>query len=186
MKQYFIIILFTHAFSIALYFWIWWYYLYFWTKHYNLLMSKRFCVKMQIVWIITIIINWLCSLYRVSSGIQLCLSLLCSVFYIIYMYILSFYSSHIECSDESKCIHFTQRCDNHTDCADGSDEMNCEGRYNPCQPLQMACDITNTTQPQCIEADQICDGMFNCPNQHDELVRQYIWLPKVQFWYLTT
>ena len=52
--------------------------------------------------------------------------------------------------------------------------MNCEGRYNPCRPLQMACDITNTTQPQCIEADQICDGMLNCPNQHDELVRPYL------------
>ena len=41
-----------------------------------------------------------------------------------------YYCSHFECRKSDKCIPLWWKCDNHTDCYGGEDELNCpESKY---------------------------------------------------------
>ena len=77
------------------------------------------------------------------------------------------FSSEFLCKSTYKCIPFWWRCDNRTDCADGSDEENCEKTYHCHQPGLFQCH--NATGPfDCISPTQICDGYAQCRDHSDE------------------
>jgi hypothetical protein len=65
------------------------------------------------------------------------------------------------------CISEYQRCDNITDCSDGSDERDC-----PAQTV--SCDATDGSVFQCADGRQCfaasrkCDGLYDCRDLSDE------------------
>lgn len=66
------------------------------------------------------------------------------------------------CADGSKCIAKSWRCDNDHDCADGSDETQCDRRE---------CDAWNFNcgNGRCVFKTWMCDGDADCDNGADEL-----------------
>ncbi|KAL3854931.1 hypothetical protein ACJMK2_014166, partial [Sinanodonta woodiana] len=76
-------------------------------------------------------------------------------------------SSQILCEKSSKCIPFWWRCDNHTDCEDGSDEPSSCPKYHCLQPGMYQCKNA-TSQDDCLPAMQICDGAKDCRDGSDE------------------
>lgn len=65
------------------------------------------------------------------------------------------------CSGDGKCISKTWRCDNDQDCADGSDETDCEKRE--CDPWMFNCG-----NGRCVFRTWHCDGDVDCDNGADE------------------
>ena len=60
------------------------------------------------------------------------------------------------------CIDQKYRCDKHSDCMDGSDEVNCT--YT-CQANEMSCDDGR----KCVANGYRCDGMSDCLDSTDEM-----------------
>ncbi|ALC42037.1 Corin [Drosophila busckii] len=61
--------------------------------------------------------------------------------------------------DKNRCLPKEYVCDGHLDCADQSDESECER----CQEGQVYCG-----DERCVSIKQICDGYIDCPYAQDE------------------
>ena len=63
-----------------------------------------------------------------------------------------------------KCLPITHRCDSHDDCADGSDEYNCnctcENNFSCATPFNSEC--------ECVDPKRVCDGVNDCADGSDE------------------
>ncbi|KAH9498801.1 Exosome complex protein [Bulinus truncatus] len=77
-------------------------------------------------------------------------------------------SSQILCPASSKCIPFWWKCDNNTDCPDGSDEPPECGEYFCSESGLFQCSNA-TSAKDCLLPNQICDGKSQCPDDSDEL-----------------
>lgn len=64
--------------------------------------------------------------------------------------------SHFTCGD-GKCIPQHWKCDTYADCADGSDEIDCD-KAHQCKEEQFQCKLTN----KCIPRSWTCDGDADC------------------------
>lgn len=88
--------------------------------------------------------------------------------FIFFFWLFSHYShcTHTECRpDEFQCydglcLSQRQRCDDHPDCHDGSDERDCH-----CQANQFRCHSIF----QCIDSRLRCDYKYDCFDHTDEL-----------------
>ncbi|XP_035791201.1 putative vitellogenin receptor [Anopheles albimanus] len=74
--------------------------------------------------------------------------------------------NEFRCADGRKCISAKRRCDKVRDCADASDEANCDGyvRHGECRESQFTC-----ANGLCIDANGRCDGYADCRDGSDEL-----------------
>ncbi|XP_060590385.1 low-density lipoprotein receptor-related protein 1-like isoform X5 [Ruditapes philippinarum] len=78
-------------------------------------------------------------------------------------------ASQMLCVSSSQCIPQWWKCDNHTDCEDGSDEPpECKDKPYYCrQPGLYQC-LSATNETQCIPPIGICDGVAQCEDRSDE------------------
>lgn len=74
------------------------------------------------------------------------------------------HTNEFTCGDGS-CIPEYRKCDQHSDCDDGSDESTCleTGSSTRCRPGQWQCQYGD-----CIPQSGVCDGRPDCPDQSDE------------------
>ncbi len=72
-------------------------------------------------------------------------------------------SDYFQCVNK-QCIPDLWVCDGDNDCRDFSDEAGCPTSPFSCSADQWQC----TTQPLCIDLDQVCDGQTDCPKGEDE------------------
>ena len=84
-------------------------------------------------------------------------------------------SQQFECSDES-CLPVGFHCNNITECVDGSDEVNCshvctETSCKGCVWPECHCarGFYPCERGGCVPVDTVCDGIFNCADQSDEV-----------------
>ncbi|CAJ0586597.1 unnamed protein product, partial [Mesorhabditis spiculigera] len=74
-------------------------------------------------------------------------------------------------SEPTKCIPLSWKCDGDTDCAQGEDEVGCEG---PCPNGEFRCGDKGTSMltakgiNTCIPENWRCDGEFDCDDHSDE------------------
>merc|ERR1711879_1050993 len=74
------------------------------------------------------------------------------------------------CTDDSRCLRWSQICDGHMNCFDGSDEFNCE---LPPPNIEQTCpneEFMCTKSNQCVSLSSCCDGVSDCDDYSDELV----------------
>ncbi|CAH1403570.1 unnamed protein product [Nezara viridula] len=69
-------------------------------------------------------------------------------------------SEHFACRDGSKCLMKLQQCDSMQDCADGSDEEECE-KLNCVENFKC-------NDGTCLSRHLVCNGIQNCPDGNDE------------------
>lgn len=62
------------------------------------------------------------------------------------------------------CFTDEQRCDGDVQCKYGEDEKNCDGK---CREGALWCE----GKKKCVPKWEICDGVQNCPDGKDEMVR---------------
>ncbi|KAK6105057.1 Low-density lipoprotein receptor domain class A family protein [Brugia pahangi] len=71
------------------------------------------------------------------------------------------HSFEFPCRNGGHCINKAWKCDGEMDCADGSDEENCDKRV--CTANERTCDMG-----RCIPANKWCDGFDDCLDASDE------------------
>ncbi|GAB1610066.1 low-density lipoprotein receptor-related protein 1B-like isoform X1 [Argonauta hians] len=77
-------------------------------------------------------------------------------------------SHEISCKSEHQCIPFWWKCDNHTDCDDGSDEADCEEHPFYCNQTGMFQCRNAESSKDCIYPLSFCDGNADCSDHSDE------------------
>ena len=75
---------------------------------------------------------------------------------------------HFECRKSDKCIPLWWKCDNHTDCYGGEDELNCPENNFVC-PTRGYFRCNNATSiDDCLPPVDICNGKVDCDDGSDE------------------
>ncbi|KAF0990451.1 hypothetical protein HZS_1857 [Henneguya salminicola] len=66
------------------------------------------------------------------------------------------------CDNDSRCVSFSQICDNVNNCKDGKDELNCD-KVSKCNGNQYRC-----LNGDCIPTSKYCDSIKDCLDYSDE------------------
>lgn len=74
------------------------------------------------------------------------------------------------CRTSGECLTMAHRCNGHQDCADGSDEANCDS-FDGVRRIPIKCSLADFSchnGEQCLEKNKRCDGIKDCKDGSDE------------------